>query len=157
MKSSPQVHRLSAQDVIPLRTAILRPQAPPNAHTFPDDEADETYHAGAFLDRELVGVASVFLEAPPFATKQIAWRLRGMGVVERARRMGCGLLLVQNCLEYIADQNGTLLWCQGRANALPFYRALGFQTHGEEFIVPISGPHYVMWRPVCESDLQHKI
>jgi GNAT superfamily N-acetyltransferase len=148
-----QVRRLSARDVIPLRTAILRPHAPPNSHTFPDDEAPESYHAGAFLEGVLIGVASVFEEEPPFATMSPAWRLRGMAVGPEARRKGCGRSLVNNCLDYVESQKGTILWCNGRVSALPFYRDLGFQTYGEEFIVPISGPHYVMWRQVREADL----
>jgi GNAT superfamily N-acetyltransferase len=152
VRLSHQVRRLSAQDVIPLRTAVLRPHAPPNTHTFPGDDAPETYHAGVFLEDELVGVASVFQEAPPFAASPFAWRLRGMAVVPQVRRTGYGRVLVQSCLDYIASQKGTLLWCHGRTSALQFYRALGFQTYGEEFDVPISGPHYVMWLPVSESD-----
>ena len=153
MNASLQVCRLTAREVIPLRTTILRPHAPPESHTFPDDEAPESYHAGAFLGNVLVGVASVFREEPPFEAMSPAWCLRGMGVAAQARRKGCGRSLVNNCLDYIESQKGALLWCNCRVSALPFYRSLGFQTYGEEFIVPISGPHYVMWRPVIGSQL----
>jgi ribosomal protein S18 acetylase RimI-like enzyme len=156
VNNSLKISRLSAQDVIPLRTEILRPNAPPNTHTFPGDEADETYHAGVFFGGELVGVASVFREEPPFETLSPAWRLRGMAVMSHARRKGCGRALVYNCLDYLASQKAALLWCNGRSNALLFYRALGFQTYGEEFIVPISGPHYVMWRDVIGSGLKYE-
>ena len=156
MNISLQVRRLSAREVIPLRTAILRPHAPPNSHIFPGDEAPETYHAGAFLDDVLVGVASVFNEKPPFASMTPAWRLRGMGVVAYARHNGCGRSLINNCLDYVKSRKGALLWCHGRTSALPFYRSLDFQTYGEEFIVPISGPHYVMWRLVDRTELRSK-
>jgi len=42
-----------------------------------------------------------------------------------------------------------MIWCHGRTGALSFYRAFGFVTHGDEFVVPQTGPHYVLiyWVP----------
>jgi predicted GNAT family N-acyltransferase len=143
-----QVHRIPVREVLALRTTILRPNQSPGTHSLPGDESPETYHAGAYLEGKLVGVASVFQEAAPFAERANAWRLRGMAVKEEARRTGCGMALVKHCLEYISQQGGDLVWCHGRTSVMPFYQALGFRPHGEEFDVPVSGPHYVMWRPV---------
>jgi len=152
MNSSLQVRRIMAQEVRILRTAILRPNLPPGSHIFPGDASPDTYHAGAFLEGDLVGVASVFREAAPFDERAIAWRLRGMAVAERARRSGCGRALVLDCLDYIAQQHGDLVWCHGRTSAMPFYKALGFHPYGSMFEVPVSGPHYIMWRPVHSPD-----
>lgn len=49
---------------------------------------------------------------------------------------------------HVRARRATLLWCNGRTRALGFYARLGFTAVGEEFVVPHSGPHYVLARPV---------
>jgi GNAT superfamily N-acetyltransferase len=132
----------------PLRNAVLRPGLPPETSVYPGDQAGDTFHAGAFLGNELVGIASVFRQPPPFEQKANGWRLRGMAVTQVPRRLGVGKALVEACLAHIAQQGGALLWCNARTSALPFYQSLGFRTHGEQFDVPESGPHYVAYRVV---------
>jgi len=107
-----------------------------------------TCHLGAFLGEELVGIASLFHQSPPFNPDLDGWRLRGMAVAESVQRKGVGKALLQAGLTYAAGVGGEVIWCNGRTSAAPFYRSLGFQEHGEEFEVAESGPHYVMWREV---------
>jgi ribosomal protein S18 acetylase RimI-like enzyme len=71
-----------------------------------------------------------------------------MAVEENTRRMGCGKVLVINCIRYVVKKGGDLIWCNARVGSMPFYQALGFQAIGEEFDIAESGPHYVMWRKV---------
>lgn len=145
---------ISAEQARPLRQAILRPGCPPELSVYPGDDHPLTFHAGVFLDGALVGVASLLLQPPPFAPGLHGWRLRGMAVVESARRKGAGKALVQACLAYALEQGAELVWCIARAGAAPFYRSLGFQENGEEFDIPESGPHWIMWREVQPGDLR---
>jgi ribosomal protein S18 acetylase RimI-like enzyme len=101
---------------------------------------------------ELVGVASVVPSPMPEKGCEAAWQLRGMAVGLEARRMGAGSAMLKTCLSHIARSGGTLLWCRARTPAVPFYRRLGFETMGEEFMIPVSGPHFVMWREVRPTD-----
>ena len=130
-----------------LRKAILRPDLPPETTIYPGDDAPDTFHAGAFLDGELAGITTALREAPPGQDEPGAWRLRGVAVAEKARGLGLGRLLVQACLQHIDAQEGVWVWANGRTPSLPFYRALGFQVQGEEYITD-SGPHYRVWRAV---------
>ncbi|MEQ1898473.1 MAG: hypothetical protein ABL971_13920 [Vicinamibacterales bacterium] len=50
---------------------------------------------------------------------------------------------------HVRARRATMLWCNGRTPALGFYTRLGFTAVGEEFVVPHSGPHYVMTRAVA--------
>ena len=100
---------------------------------------------------DLVGIASTLRESLPFQPDPDAWRLRGMAVVERARRNGIGRLLVRECLDYATQMDGTILWCKGRTSVYPFYQSLGFRALGVEVDIPESGPHYIMWIPVSEA------
>lgn len=148
MKPALRIRQISSQDARTLRSRILRPNYPLEINVYPGDDANDTYHVGAFLDGILVGIASVFREPSPFQVDKDAWRLRGMAVEENTRRMGCGKVLVINCISYVVKKGGDLIWCNARVGSMPFYQALGFQAIGEEFDIAESGPHYVMWRKV---------
>jgi GNAT superfamily N-acetyltransferase len=75
-----------------------------------------------------------------------------MATLPQARRAGYGTALVQALIAHVSSCGGNLIWCHGRASALPFYLALGFREHGVEFDVPITGPHYVLRREVLPSE-----
>lgn len=150
MNPSPRICQISAQDTRSLRSRILRPNYPLEFNVYPGDDAKDTYHVGAFLEGELVGVASIFREPPPFQEDKDAWRLRGMAVDENARHRGIGKALVSNCIGYVTQKGGDFIWCNARTGSMPFYQALGFQAIGKEFNVAESGPHYVMWLTVIE-------
>lgn len=143
-----EIRPIRAEDTRPLRHLVLRPQQPPETLVYPGDDHPLSLHVGAFEAGELVGIASVAPEACPLMPDSAAWRLRGMAILPRAQRRGYGAALLQACVRHIQAQAGTVLWCHGRTSALSFYRALGFTPHGEEFLVPATGPHYVCIRPI---------
>jgi uncharacterized protein (TIGR00290 family) len=140
------IRAIPVEQTYPLRREILRPGYPPELSEYPLDDHPDTWHAGAFLDGEQVGVATLLHEPPPGEHNPRSWRLRGMAVHEGARRKGIGKALVEVCLRHVAERQGQEIWCNGRVTALSFYQALGFETVGEPFDVPESGPHYQMRR-----------
>lgn len=155
------VRYIAATATYSLRAAVLRPGLPLEAAVFPGDTDPTTAHLGAFSGGELVGIASVYREAPPGAADAgaadagavdagpadaSAWRLRGMATLPQVRGQGFGKALVAACLEHVAARGGTRLWCNARTEAVGFYRKLGFATAGDEFDIPGVGPHYMMWR-----------
>ena len=148
MQAQIKIVSISAQETLQLRAAILRPGQTREQQVYPNDEAPGSFHAGAYLEGELIGIASIFHEAPPGEADLGAWRLRGMAVLEQARRQGVGRLLLERCLEHIEGMGGERLWCNGRVSALEFYHRLGFHERGEIFNIPESGPHYLLMRPI---------
>ncbi len=141
-----EIRPVPVAEVRPIRQAVLRPGQPPASTVYPNDDSPETWHAGAFAGIRLVGIASVYREAAPGAPDVRAYRLRGMAVLPDCQGQGCGRLLVEACVRYVAAQAAALLWCNGRVSALGFYTALGFQPVGDVFDLPFSGPHYVFIR-----------
>lgn len=141
------IRPISAAETRPLRHALLRPHQPAERLVYPGDDAPQTLHAGAFLGGRLVGIASVTPGPSNGAAWPAPWQLRGMATAPEVRGRGYGRALIVACLAHIAAHGGRTLWCNGRTSALPFYRALGFQAHGEEFLSD-TGPHYVLWRAV---------
>lgn len=141
------IRPITATETRPLRHAILRPHLPFEAMAFEGDDAPDSLHVGAFIADELVGIASVSRAPLPGDIDPRAWKLRGMATKESARRMGCGRALIDACVNHIIAHDGDMVWCNGRTSALGFYRAMGFETRGEEFESPSgTGPHYVMVR-----------
>jgi len=145
---------ISAAQTYPLRGTVLRPGQAASESIYPHDNDEGTVHFGAFEGDAVIGIASLFVKPLPEGlhahidkdTNQ--WQLRGMAVDERYRGQGHGRQLIDVCLSYVCEQDGRLLWCNARVSAQGFYEAAGFKTEGEEFYIPLIGPHYVMWRLV---------
>jgi len=140
------IRRITAAETLQLRQQVLRPNQLPEEQVYPNDDVPDTLHAGAFRDGKLVGLATVFRDAPPGETNARAWRLRGMAVLPEMQHRGIGRALVEFCVAYIRAHDGALLWCNGRTSARTFYESLGLRATGEEFDLPVSGPHFVFRR-----------
>lgn len=138
------IRPISAAETRPLRQQILRPHQAIDELVYPGDDHPLALHAGGFIGDQLVGIASFAPEAFPEVPARAAWRLRGMGVLPAFRRQGIGQALLQTGLEHVRRHGGDMIWCHGRTSALLFYLAFGFVTHGEEFVVPHTGPHYIL-------------
>ena len=146
--SLPDIRAISVTEARQLRHVVLRPHQKPEELVFRGDDAPEAQHVGAFEDGKLVGIASVAREPFPGEPELDAWRLRGMATLPEARRKGYGAALVKALVAHVGANGGNLLWCHGRTSALAFYHAVGFREHGQEFDVPVTGPHFVLRRPV---------
>ena len=153
------LQRVSTSVSYPLRQAVLRPHQRVDEVSFPEDDYPSTATFAA-LDRDtgaVVGVATVFPEPAPFDTAEVGvppgpdsekriWRLRGMAVRDDLHGCGIGLLVLEAALDHLAESGCSLIWCNARVPAVGFYERSGFETRGDEWIVPMSGPHVVMWR-----------
>lgn len=146
-----EVRFISADETRPLRAAILRPGQSPETLIYPGDDADETAHFGAYRGGELIGIASVYREPVPRENGSgeddpNAWRLRGMATITSMRGRGYGRMILEKCVEHVAREGGTVLWCNARTTAAGFYETLGFHIIGHEFDIPGIGAHFVMLR-----------
>jgi GNAT superfamily N-acetyltransferase len=143
------VRRAAAEEIFPLRHAVLRPGRPVTASVYAGDE--QAVHIGAWeSDGELlVGCATVFPDPWPGSTAGVAsaaepaaWRLRGMAVDPSRHRTGVGRHVLAAAVEAAREAGAPLLWANARSAALPFYESTGWAVAGEEFITPDTGlPH----------------
>lgn len=129
-----------------VRHTVLRPHQEPWQIAFEGDDALDTLHVGAFVEGDLVGVATVMREPLPGEDDADAWRLRGMATLPEVRGQGYGGALLERCLTHIADHGGHAVWCNARVDAAGFYRRYGFVAEGGVFDLPAIGPHVVMRR-----------
>jgi ribosomal protein S18 acetylase RimI-like enzyme len=131
----------------------LRPRQKPEELVYPGDAEPDSLHAGCFVGGNLVGIASAVRRPMPDRPAPGAWQLRGMAVLPEFRGKGLGADLLRACISHVARHGGTVLWCNARTPAAGFYRHLGFNIEGEEFHIPVSGPHFLMWRAVSSKDV----
>jgi ribosomal protein S18 acetylase RimI-like enzyme len=141
-----KIKEIRADQTRPLRQIVLRPNQKAEDLVYPGDDSIDCYHAGVFIDEQLVSIATVYPEAKKDEPSENAWRLRGMATLPEFQGKGLGQLLLENCMEHIRSKGGKTLWCNARIKALEFYRRLGFRTIGDTFDIPDIGLHYVMER-----------
>jgi GNAT superfamily N-acetyltransferase len=140
--SAPDVRRVGAEDVRPLRHLVLRPGRPFAETAFAGDDAPGAAHFGVHRGRELVAVATL-LDAPhPDWPEERACQVRGMASHPSVRGLGFGAAALAACLAEARRRGAVLLWCNAREAALGFYQRAGFAVTGERFEVPGIGPHF---------------
>jgi GNAT superfamily N-acetyltransferase len=139
------VRRARAEEVFPLRHAVLRPGRPVTASVYGQD--DSALHLGAWDDGLLVGCATVFPDPWPGGPEApdpepAAWRLRGMAVEPSRQWTGLGRQVLAAAVAAAWEGGAPLLWANARTAALPFYAAAGWTVAGEEFLAADTGlPH----------------
>jgi GNAT superfamily N-acetyltransferase len=136
-----EVRLASAAEVRPLRMRVLRAGRPASESVYPYDQLAATLHVAAVDGDQVVGCATVFPE--PYEGQLDAWRLRGMAVDEGFQGRGIGSRVMERVTSELVARGVTLLWCNARTVALPFYLRHGFTTVGEEFLAAHNIPHYV--------------
>ena len=135
---------ITAKETTGLRQLTLRQNQKADELIYPGDFDQETVHYGAFVNEELVGIASIYLEGLKDNPMPDSWRLRGMATIESVRGKGYGKDLMNKCLEHINSKSGKIFWCNARITAEKFYEKFGMKRKGEIFYPEDLGPHVVM-------------
>lgn len=143
----PDVRRVPAAAVLPLRHRVLRPGRPPESANLPGDDLSDTHHFAAYDAGELIGCATFLsssLDGEP------AWQLRGMATSPERQGQGVGRLLLDRATAELISASGVrLFWCNARTGARPFYERLGWTVISGEFPIEGVGPHFKMsWHAV---------
>lgn len=130
-------------EIIALRQEVLRPGLPIDTARFDGDEADDTFHFGAF-DETGRNIGCVTLLHRPLDGRD-AYQLRGMATAPSHRGKAIGTALLQLAQTHIRQHtNARLLWCNARVSATGFYLRHGWRIEGEPFGLPHAGQHYRM-------------
>ena len=135
--------------MIDLRHKVLRAGLPRSEGIFKEDDLPTTLHAGAFAGERNVGCATMMREAYKGLP---AYRLRGMAVDPDFHRLGIGRKLLELLESRVREtKHTTLLWCNARTPAVPFYKSMGWRVVSDEFDIPTAGPHFVMIKDVEQT------
>ncbi|HWC34479.1 MAG TPA: GNAT family N-acetyltransferase [Mycobacteriales bacterium] len=135
------VRAAAADEVRPLRMAVLRPDQPVVPAEY--DERPDTRHVAALAGGAVVGCASVF--PSPYDGEPRAWQLRGMAVAPGRQGTGIGARVLLGAIDVARASGAPLLWANARVTALGFYERLGFEVVGEEYLYgPAKLPHKII-------------
>lgn len=141
-----QLRKIQAQDCIPLRHMVLRVNHSIEACIFLGDELKSTFHLGAFLNNNLIGIVSLMNNYNSTFKQNQQYQLRGMAIHPNYHSKGVGKKLLQFSLDNLTKINANLCWCNAREKAVEFYKKNGFQVKGSKFSIPEIGAHYLMFK-----------
>ena len=131
----------TAEEIIDLRHRMLRQGLPIDEARFEIDRNPQTVHAAAWAGNAIVGCAT-FTPGP--LDGQPAWQLRGMAVDDAWQGTGVGRAVLAFLEAQMRERGVTLLWCNARTPAVPFYERQGWRVISSEFHIPTAGPHFRM-------------
>jgi predicted GNAT family N-acyltransferase len=142
-----QVHRVTAEETRALRHLVLWPHKPDVESCVIDiDDRPDAIHLGCYsIDRQLVGVCSLFEMRSEKLQDDCQYRLRAMAIHPQQRGLGAGACLVKEALAIIAQLGYDVVWCDAREVALGFYARLGFNRIDAWYDVPLIGRHQFMY------------
>ena len=119
------VVRIEPESTLPIRQRVLWPHYPANFSRVEGDE--NAHHFGAYVDDQLVSVASVFSD------NATTVRLRKFATLHDFQGQGIGSAMLTHIFDEMRADGISVLWCDGREAAHKFYERLGFKASGDRF------------------------
>ncbi len=119
-----KIQQITWEEALPVRHSVLWPSKPP---LFCKVEGDElATHYGAFIDGNLVCVASIYIDGEQA-------RLRKFATLHEYQGQGIGSKVIKQAIEHLKQLDVQCFWCDARTTALSFYQKFGLQVEGAEF------------------------
>ena len=119
-----EIRFITWEETIPLRQSVLWPNKS-HEHCHVDGDMDGL-HFGAFIQEELVCVASVYL------TLNKA-RLRKFATHRCYQHQGIGSKMLSHIIKSLKSRHVSHLWCDARESAIDFYKRFDMQTCSARF------------------------
>ncbi|HMK05908.1 MAG TPA: GNAT family N-acetyltransferase [Flavobacterium sp.] len=139
---------ISSKDTFSVRHPVLRAGKPILSCSFDGDDLQTTKHFGLFINNNLIAVISIFENSSAVFNEARQFQIRGMAVLENHQKQGYGEKLIQYVEDYIAKQEGNLIWFNARERAVGFYQKLDYATIGKPLEINDAGIHYVMFKRI---------
>jgi predicted GNAT family N-acyltransferase len=143
-----EIKKISSRDTFLVRQPILREGKPIESCQFDGDDLKTTTHFGLFIDKNIIGVLSVFKNNNVIFNTENQFQIRGMAILKKFQRKGFGDEIVKHSEEHVKSQFGKLIWFNARESAVPFYEKLGYIKIGEPFSIADIGIHYIMKKEI---------
>lgn len=145
-----KVLRINASDTYPIRQQVLTPDHDLKKSKFEhDDDEDISFHLGAFIDSQLVSVASFYYDRNTTFPDLHQYQLRGMATLPEFQGQGFSSELLNMAFPVIKQNFCTLLWCNARVTAVGFYEKVGFKTFSDiPFEIEGIGTHVLMYKNI---------
>ena len=139
------VEIVSTSELQELRQLVLWPHLTVEECIIEPDEIDSTYQIVVKDEGNVVCCGTFLVETKAQFNFANQYRLRAMGTHPDYRKKGLGKLLIDFAKEQLKQNGVELIWCDARIVATGFYQKQGFKIIGEQYEVPVIGPHYLMY------------
>lgn len=119
-----EILNIKVEDVLPVRHKVLWPDKPIEFCQVKGD--DEALHYGAFIEKELVSVASIYI-----ADKSA--RLRKFATLTNYQGKGIGSTLIRHILQDLNDRKMIRFWCDARESSVELFKKFGMGQYSVRF------------------------
>jgi GNAT superfamily N-acetyltransferase len=131
--TSCELVELTADDVVSIRVAAFSALGVSSGGRNDTDNAPTTIHVGVRVNGDAVATGTLTPGHSPRNEQWPAWRVRGMATLPEAQGHGYGGMILDHFVEYIAGEDGGLLWGNLRVAAVKFYEAHKFVVQNDVF------------------------
>ena len=139
---------VKSDDLLNLRSKILRNNLDPNLCRFPGDKEINSFHVGAFNGNTLIGGVSVMKNECKKKELPNCFQLRGLFVDKEFQHNGIGKTIVNFVENRLRDSGVNYLWMNARESAVLFYLKLNYSNSKISYVINEIGLHYLMYKKV---------
>ena len=137
---------VKSDDLLNLRSKILRNNLDPNLCRFPGDKEINSLHLGAFNGKTLIGGVSVMKNECKKKELPNCFQLRGLFVDKEFQHNGIGKTIVNFVENRLRDSGVNYLWMNARESAVLFYLKLNYSNSKISYVINEIGLHYLMYK-----------
>ena len=137
---------VKSDDLLNLRSKILRNNLDPNLCRFPGDKEINSFHIGAFNENNLIGGVSVMKNECKKKELPNCFQLRGLFVDKEFQHNGIGKTIVNFVENRLRDSGVNYLWMNARESAVLFYLKLNYSNSKISYVINEIGLHYLMYK-----------
>ena len=137
---------VKSEDLLNLRSKILRNNLDPNLCRFPGDKEINTFHVGAFNGNTLIGGVSVMKNECKKKELPNCFQLRGLFVDKEFQHNGIGKTIINFVENRLRDSGVNYLWMNARESAVLFYLKLNYSNSKISYVINEIGLHYLMYK-----------
>lgn len=128
-----------------IRKTVLWPHIKNNDYTISVDNDPNTFHLGTFLNNKVISIGTFVKENNSKFTDTHQYRLRAMATHKEYRKRGAGKMLFLKGLDILKSKKITVLWCDARLIAIPFYESVNMKSVKGIYQIKDIGPHKTMY------------
>ena len=137
---------VKSNDLLNLRSKILRNNLDPNLCRFPGDKEINSFHIGAFNGNTLIGGVSVMKNECKKKELPNCFQLRGLFVDKEFQHNGIGKTIVNFVENRLRDSGVNYLWMNARESTVLFYLKLNYSNSKISYVINEIGLHYLMYK-----------
>jgi len=135
---------IKSNELLFLRSKILRNNIDPNDCKFEGDDDVDSYHLGAFISKKLVGGVSLINNECDRIKIDKCYQMRGLCIDHEYQNEGIGKKLVYNVEHRLKELKIKNVWMNARDSAINFYLKLNYINSDIKYSIGQIGLHYLM-------------